>query len=54
MSRGAIVSAQARERMQKLIEEINRIEETNGAKVQRQSLDRVGKEETQRLQDIMR
>jgi hypothetical protein len=51
---GKMTRSERRERMQKLIEEINRIEEANSAKRQEQSLDRTGKEDTQRLQEIMR
>lgn len=51
---GKMTRSERRERIQKLIEEINRIEETNRAEMQRQSLDRTGKKNTQCLQEIMR
>ena len=51
---GKMTRSERRERMQKLIEEITRIEEFNRAKMQQQSLDRTGKEQMQRLQDITR
>jgi polyhydroxyalkanoate synthesis regulator phasin len=51
---GKMTRSERRERIQKLIEEIHRIEETNKAKLQQQSLDRMWKEEVQRQQDIMR
>ena len=51
---GKMTRSQRRERMQKLIEEIRRVEEANSAKLQQQALDRTWKEEVQRLQDITR
>lgn len=51
---GKMTRLERRERMQKLIEEINWSEETNRAKIQQQAVDRTRKKETQRLQDIMR
>jgi hypothetical protein len=51
---GKLTRSERRERIQKLIEEIQRVEEANKAKLQQQALDRMWKEEVQRQQDIMR
>jgi polyhydroxyalkanoate synthesis regulator phasin len=50
---GKMTRSERRERVQKLIEEIHRIEEANSAKLQQQALDRTWKEEMQRRQDMV-
>lgn len=50
---GTLTRLERRERMQKMIEEIGRIEEANLAKLQQQSLDRIWKEEMRRQQEMM-
>ena len=51
---GKMTRTERRVRIQKLVEEIDRIEEANSAKLQQQSVDRMWKEEMQRQQDMMR